>query len=102
MGSRRFKFIAIFSGIAIIIFVVFQALVSAGMRQEHTAFMNAVELRIQTLSTNSLTETQQTLSREIFAMLERMGARYEPHYVQIQPGDAIGSPRCAGLVFEAP
>ena len=90
-GSTPVKFIAIFSIIIIVIFAVFQVLVFAGMRQEHKAFMNAVELRIQALSTNSLPETQQTLSRDIYAMLNRMEARYEPHHVQIQPGSSGGS-----------
>ena len=85
-GSAPIAILAIGIGLAVLIFAGFQALVFAGMRQEHKAFRNALELRIQSLSTNSLPETQETLSRDIYAMLDKLEARYEPHHVQIQPG----------------
>ena len=85
-GSGLIKFIAI--GVALII----GGLTAAGgsyfyqrslLNREHDEFIQAVKAEVQAISMVRIPETKTELAEHISAMLDTMGASYEPHHVRV-------------------
>jgi len=55
----------------------------AVLNQEHDTFKSTIESEIQTISTLHIPDTKTALTQHICAMLDDLGAQYEPHYVRI-------------------
>jgi thioredoxin 1 len=82
-GSALVKLMLILGGLGILVLAGFQVAPIVTLQQEYQTFKNAVETRLQTLSSVSIPETPKTLTAEISKMLDQMQAQYEPQYIQV-------------------